>query len=196
MKRAGLGGALWMWGGGLGADTRQPVGFLSPEWWDLMRHAIREADRLGLELNITSGSGWSHSGGPWVSATHSMQNLRLAGERHWNGPERRDMAIDPGPMVRVLAYPEFKLDPAEQEELLADYLPYALVVTIPRPLPMVPVCRDAFDLPFLHLAAAGKAKALVTGDAALLGLGRVGGCPIITPDAFLSGMPRPEPAGE
>ncbi len=99
-------------------------------------------------------------------------------------------------LVRVLAYPKFKLDPADQEELLADYLPYALVVTIPRPLPRVPVGRDAFDLPFLHLAAAGKAQALVTGDADLLSLGRVGGCPIITPDAFLSGMPRPEPAGE
>jgi hypothetical protein len=41
MKRAGLGGALWMWGGELGADTSKPVRLLSPEWWDLMRHAIR-----------------------------------------------------------------------------------------------------------------------------------------------------------
>ena len=105
MQRVGLGGALWMWGGGLGAETDRPVRLLSPEWWELMRHTIREADRLGLKLNMTNGSGWSHSGGPWVSANHNMQNLKLAGEFHWNGPGRKDMAIDPGSMVRVLAYP-------------------------------------------------------------------------------------------
>lgn len=99
-------------------------------------------------------------------------------------------------LVRVLSYPKFKLDPAEQEELLADYLPYAQVVTIPQPSPAVPDCRDPFDLPFLHLAAAGNADALVTGDADLLILGRVGRCSIITPDAFLSGMPGPKPAGD
>lgn len=73
-------------------------------------------------------------------------------------------------LVRVLAYPKFKLDAAEQEELLADYLPWAEVVEIPEPPPRVPDCRDVHDLPFLHLAVAGRAHALVTGDADLLAL--------------------------
>jgi uncharacterized protein len=73
--------------------------------------------------------------------------------------------------------------------LLADYLPYAEAVRIPVPPPTVPVCRDPFDMPFLHLAAAGLADALVTADAALLTLARVGRCPIMTPEAFLSGLP-------
>jgi uncharacterized protein len=98
-------------------------------------------------------------------------------------------------LVRVLAYPKFNLDPAQQHELLADYLPYAQVVTIPWPLPAVPDCRDALDLPFLHLAAAGRASALVTGDADLLSLGCVGRRVIVTPGAFLSGLPGPAPAG-
>jgi len=92
-------------------------------------------------------------------------------------------------LMRVLAYPKFRLDAQAQQELLADYLSYAEVVGIARPPPAVPDCRDSFDLPFLHLAAAGRADALVTGDADLLTLARVGRCPIITPGAFLSSLP-------
>jgi putative PIN family toxin of toxin-antitoxin system len=95
-------------------------------------------------------------------------------------------------LVRVLAYPKFKLSAADREELLADYLPYAQVVVVPNPPPVVPDCRDAFDLPFLQLAVAGKASLLVTGDDDLLSLGRVGRCGIVTPGAFaLSVLPSP-----
>ena len=58
-------------------------------------------------------------------------------------------------LVRVLAYPKFKLSAAEREELLADYLPWCATVQIPEPPPVVPECRDPFDTVFLHLAAAG-----------------------------------------
>jgi putative PIN family toxin of toxin-antitoxin system len=99
-------------------------------------------------------------------------------------------------LVRVLAYPKFKLDPQERRELLADYLPYSETVRIPEPAPAVPNCRDPFDAIFLHLAAAGRAVALVTGDADLLSLDRVGECPIVTPDVFLASglMPPSDPA--
>lgn len=91
-------------------------------------------------------------------------------------------------LVRVLAYPKFRLSPAEQEELLADYLPYAEVVTIPHPPPEAPACRDPFDLPFLHLAVAGRAAFLVTGDRDLLVLNAVDGCRILDPEAFLASV--------
>jgi putative PIN family toxin of toxin-antitoxin system len=71
-------------------------------------------------------------------------------------------------LLRVLAYPKFKLGTAEREELLADYLPYAEVVTVPEPPPATPDCRDPHDLPFLHLALAGRAQTLITGDQDLL----------------------------
>ncbi len=88
-------------------------------------------------------------------------------------------------LMRVLAYPKFRLAASEQEELLADYLPYAETVRVPTPPPRVPDCRDAFDLPFLHLAAAGKADALVSGDGDLLALAADVGFAILTPAAFL-----------
>lgn len=79
--------------------------------------------------------------------------------------------------------------------MLADYLPYAEVVTVPDPLPAVPDCRDPFDLPFLHLAVAGRATTLVTGDAELLAVGRVARCAIVTPDTFVSRLLVPEVPG-
>jgi uncharacterized protein len=92
-------------------------------------------------------------------------------------------------LVRVLAYPKFHLDALAQQELLADCLPYALVVTIPEPPPKVPACRDKFDLPFLHLAEAGKADALVSGDAGLLALAGKVRFAIVPPEVFLRSLP-------
>ena len=88
-------------------------------------------------------------------------------------------------LIRVLAYPKFKLTPAEQQELLADYLPYCKTVRIPEPPPRTPHCRDTFDVPFLQLALAGKAKALVTGDQDLLHLADRFDCPILSAEQFL-----------
>lgn len=88
-------------------------------------------------------------------------------------------------LMRVLAYPKFRLTASEQEELLADYLPHAETVRIPTPPPRVPDCRDAFDLPFLHLAAVGKADVLVSGDGDLLALAAHVGFAILTSAAFL-----------
>ncbi len=91
-------------------------------------------------------------------------------------------------LVRVLAYPKFRLSSAEQDELLADYLPYAETVRIAQPPPTVPDCRDAQDLPFMHLAVVGKAQALVSGDRDLLAMAaefeRGSSCPILTLDVF------------
>lgn len=88
-------------------------------------------------------------------------------------------------LVRVLGYPKFKLSAAEQEELLADLMPWVEVVRVPDPQPVVPACRDPFDLPFLHLAVAGKARAVVSGDRDLLALaGAPGLCPVLGIDAF------------
>lgn len=99
-------------------------------------------------------------------------------------------------LVRVLGYPKFRLSPAEQEELLADYVPWVEVVRLPDPPPAAPVCRDPFDIPFLQLAIAGQARALVSGDRDLLALaGLPGLCPVLGVDAFcrqfLAGLPKP-----
>jgi len=88
-------------------------------------------------------------------------------------------------LLRVLGYPKFRLSGDEQGELLADIMPWVEVVQIPDPPPAVPPCRDPFDLPFLHLARAGRARAIVSGDRDLLALaGSTGLCPVLSVDAF------------
>ena len=105
MQRVGLGGALWMWGGGVGEGVKGPVKFLSRQWWELMRHTVQEADRLGLKINLTAGSGWSHSGGPWIKPQHSMQRLELGQELSLKGPGHKDITITrDDSLVAVLAY--------------------------------------------------------------------------------------------
>lgn len=86
-------------------------------------------------------------------------------------------------LVRALAYPKFRLNTAERQELLADYLPYCTVVTAVADVPAVPRCRDPLDVPFLKLALVGKAACLVTGDQDLLGL-KLPACTVAAPAEF------------
>ena len=88
-------------------------------------------------------------------------------------------------LIRALAYPKLRLAAHEQEELLADYLPYCKTVRVPVPPPATPPCRDAFDVIFLELALTGKADALVTGDKDLLSLEGKLACPILGAEQFL-----------
>jgi putative PIN family toxin of toxin-antitoxin system len=92
-------------------------------------------------------------------------------------------------LIRVLAYPKFRLDAAQQDELLADYLPWTRVVRVPQPPPRVPDCRDTADTMFLHLATAGRARVLVTGDKDLLALASLMPCAVLTPADWLSSVP-------
>jgi putative PIN family toxin of toxin-antitoxin system len=112
--------------------------------------------------------------------------LRLAWQTH-----RVQPLVSPATaaeLIRALSYPKFKLTSAAQEELLADYLPYCKTVRIPTPPPPIPTCRDVFDVPFLELAIAGKADALVTGDKDLLCLDGSLACPILTADQLFNAI--------
>lgn len=73
MARAGIGGVYQM-----EVDVgipRGPVAFMSAPWRELFNHAVHEADRLGLQITVNAGPGWTGSGGPWVKPEQSMQKL-------------------------------------------------------------------------------------------------------------------------
>ena len=89
-------------------------------------------------------------------------------------------------LIRVLAYPKFKLTPTEQEDLISDYILFCEAVTMPDRLPVIPECRDPFDVPFLLLAVVSEADYLVTGDRDLLSLKDNFSCPIITAEDFIN----------
>ena len=88
-------------------------------------------------------------------------------------------------LIRVLAYPKFRLSFEARENLLSDYLPFCESVQVPNPAPPTPRCRDPFDVPFLELALAGRADFLVTGDDDLLSLAPQFHCAILRANRFL-----------
>lgn len=118
-----------------------------------------------------------------VFAAGRLAPLRLA----WQGNRVVPLVsrFTAAELIRALAYPKFKLAAHEQEELLADYLPYCKTIRIPSPPPATPPCRDAFDVPFLELALTGKAQALVTGDKDLLSIAGGFACHVLSAAQFL-----------
>lgn len=78
MKAKGFGGALICDADGSSQDgnARVPRGptFFSPAWRELYKHALREADRLGLEMSLNIQSGWN-LGGPMVTADDAPKKL-------------------------------------------------------------------------------------------------------------------------
>lgn len=83
-------------------------------------------------------------------------------------------------LVRVLSYSRFNLSNDDLEAALNTYLPWVESVDVPSGL-IVPNPRDPNDRPFLELALAGNADALVTGDNDLLVLAGGFPVPIMTP---------------
>jgi len=54
---------------------RGKVDFFSEEWQLLFTHAVKEAERLGIEISLGLGPGWTGSGGPWVKPEESMKHI-------------------------------------------------------------------------------------------------------------------------
>jgi putative PIN family toxin of toxin-antitoxin system len=73
-------------------------------------------------------------------------------------------------LLRTLAYPKFRLTKTEQEELLADFLPYAETVVLEKTFSRLPKCRDKDDQMFVTLASVSGVGALISGDTDLFAL--------------------------
>ncbi|MBN1362220.1 MAG: hypothetical protein JW993_16615, partial [Sedimentisphaerales bacterium] len=95
MKRVGIGGAQAAdIGMGGGQSVEKPITFFSPEWFDAIKHAAAESERLGLEMTMFSSSGWSLTGGPWVEPKQGMKKLlwsttEVEGPAQFNGQLQR-----------------------------------------------------------------------------------------------------------
>ncbi len=72
IERVGIGGVLIM---EVDGSPQGPVAFGTENWKEMFRFACVEANRLGLEINMNDGAGWTGSGGPWNTPENSMQHL-------------------------------------------------------------------------------------------------------------------------
>ncbi len=114
MKQAGIGGAqMFTVDQGIPAG---PAGYMSPLWQDMITHAVKEANRLGIELCIHNCAGWSSSGGPWITPENAMQvvawsQVNVVGPTHYSAELPRIKApnvyanVDYRKDIAVYAFP-------------------------------------------------------------------------------------------
>lgn len=84
---AGLGGVeITPIYGAKGYEDRY-LTFLSPKWLEMLEHAAREAQRLGLGVDMATGTGWPF-GGPWIDPAHANTGAVLSEGRIVGKPTR------------------------------------------------------------------------------------------------------------
>ena len=129
-----------------------------------------------------------------VSALIFSDSRLSALRRHWQASRFTPVGCREtvNELIRVLAYPKFRLSREEIEQLLADILPFLEPHEIVEPYEPVVGLRDAADAVFIHLARQSRADMLVSGDADILALrDTVGDFRIISPTKFLADYDKP-----
>jgi hypothetical protein len=120
MKAKGFGGALICDAGGAAQDGNAPVPhgptFFTAQWRELYKHALREADRLGLEMSLNIQSGWN-LGGPMIKPEDAPKKLT------WSSLQ----VEGPAPLERALP------QPPRAPELYRDIFTIAYPVKVGRP---------------------------------------------------------------
>lgn len=92
----------------VGKAPANPIKMLSPEWYEATHHAFKEANRVGVELLMFNGPGWSQSGGPWIKPEQSMRRVTWSEVSAKGGAfshKIRPSNVPAGQDIAVLAVP-------------------------------------------------------------------------------------------
>jgi hypothetical protein len=128
MKKAGIGNVIF-----LEVNVGIPVGpvdFLSGQWQDMFKYAVRESERLGIEITLGIGPGWTGSGGPWVPASQSMQHL-VSSSVTVTGGEKEKIKL-PLPVLKKPFFGEGVYTPALKKQA-EDFYKDVAVLAYPTP---------------------------------------------------------------
>ncbi len=124
----------------------KPVIFNTPEWFEMFRWALEEANRLGITIGIHNCDGWSTSGGPWITPEQSMKqcvwsksqvqgdqevSLKLP-EPHGNSDYYEDIAVLAYPARQKrnsfgACAPVFEVDASPIDKVLFDGDPFSMI---------------------------------------------------------------------
>src|SRR5581483_6400920 len=92
-QQAGLGGVeICPIYGAKGYEGRF-IDFLSPKWMEMLAHTTAEAKRLGLGVDLTTGTGWP-CGGPTVTAEDASARAVLKSYNIAGGKELAEKLPD------------------------------------------------------------------------------------------------------
>jgi len=127
MKKAGIGSVIF-----LEVNVGVPRGkidFFSEEWKEHFIHAVEECERLGIEMTLGVGPGWTGSGGPWVNANESMRHLVSSSIEVTSSDNNIKLPI---PTPKNPYFGEGVFTPALKKEWL-DYYEDVTVLAFPTP---------------------------------------------------------------
>ncbi|WP_207492370.1 glycosyl hydrolase [Aridibaculum aurantiacum] len=143
MKQAGIGGAYLMpiKDTSSAIDYKPQVRQLTPQFWAMVKFAMKEADRLGLKIGMHVSDGFALAGGPWITPELSMQKVV------WT-----ETFVDGGKPINVkLAQPETKENYYKDIAVYAYPTPVGADVTTYTTVPKVTTSKGT-DAPFLVTA--------------------------------------------
>lgn len=89
--------------GAVGAEDRS-LKFLSPEWMAMLAHTTTEAKRLGLGVDMTTGTGWPF-GGPQITPDIASAGLEIINKEAIGG-SHTNLSLPQGKLQCLRAYPE------------------------------------------------------------------------------------------
>lgn len=143
MKAAGINRAFVANIGGAGTgdpNSQYKVEFMSDEWWNITRAALKKATELGIDIGMFNSPGWSQSGGPWIKAGQTMRYLNSS----------RTVVKGPGQVTVKLPQP-------------ADEFQDVKVVAFPNPTPAGTLLTTA-NASITAVPSMGDLTALTDGD--------------------------------
>jgi hypothetical protein len=99
---AGLGGVEVTPIYGVRGREKSAIEFLSPEWMAMFAHAKKESKRLGLGVDMDTGTGWPF-GGPQVSGDKAAKRVVLRKAAVSGGQSAEDASVEGGVVVGAVA---------------------------------------------------------------------------------------------
>jgi hypothetical protein len=147
LAAAGIGGVeITPIYGAKGYEERY-IDFLSPKWMGMLEHVGREGQRLGLGVDMATGTGWPF-GGPWIDEAHALTRATLQNGKIVGQPTRM--------MVKRAA-------PGDEGLVVDPYSPEALrkyLATFEAPLAKLPrgLVRGQFHDSFEYFGATWTAR--------------------------------------
>ncbi len=102
-QKAGLGGVEITPIYGVAGYESEFIDYLSPKWKEMLLHSLNEGKRLGLGIDMATGTGWPFGGGPLIGANEACRNFLFKKYKLKTGEELKDTIIYiQEPMVRAV----------------------------------------------------------------------------------------------
>lgn len=107
LQKAGFGGVEITPIFGVVGEEDQFINYLSPAWMEMLDHTLQEAERLGLGVDMATGTGWPF-GGPWVSTEDAPKNVIYKTYSLKEGEKISELVLHPATFVTNRSKPRFK----------------------------------------------------------------------------------------